>query len=61
MGTLKRNTNNKIIGGVCSGLADFLGIDAVLVRLAFVLAFLFWGAGPIIYIILWLLMPGEKS
>lgn len=55
-----RNTENAVIGGVCSGIGDYFNLDATLVRLAFVLAFLFFGFGPLIYIILWILMP-EKN
>jgi phage shock protein PspC (stress-responsive transcriptional regulator) len=57
MMALKRNLQNKVIGGVCSGLADHFGIDPVVMRLIFVLGFIFWGVGPIIYLIMWLLMP----
>ena len=51
---LSRNENDKIIGGVCSGVAHYLKIDPVFARLIFVLLFslLFW-----IYIILWIVLP----
>lgn len=55
----KRNANDKIIAGVCSGLAPQFGIDAAMMRLVFILAFLGFGIGPLIYIILWVLMQGE--
>ena len=48
---LRRNSENRVFAGVCSGLADHLGLDAIAVRLAFVAAFLFFGSGPLIYII----------
>ena len=54
---LRRNVFNKVIGGVCSGLADYFGIDVVLVRAIFVASFLFAGVGGGLYLILWLLMP----
>ena len=56
---LRRDMSNNVIGGVCSGLAKYLDIDPIAVRLAFLLAFLFWGIGPLIYIIMWLLVPSE--
>ena len=56
---LRRDMSNNVIGGVCSGLAKYLDIDPIAVRLAFLLAFLFWGIGPVIYIIMWLLVPSE--
>ena len=58
---LKRNTFNKVIGGVCSGLADYFGIDVVLVRAIFAASFLFGGVGGGLYLILWILMPVDND
>lgn len=55
----RRSIHNRVVGGVCSGLADFLGIDIFVVRLLFVLLVIFWGSGVGIYIILWIAMPKE--
>lgn len=41
---LVRNTNDEMIGGVCSGIAHYLNIDPVIVRLVFVLLALGWRA-----------------
>ena len=57
---LERNPMNKVIGGVCSGLADYFGLDVALVRIAFVIAFLFASFGFWLYIILWIVLP-ERS
>ena len=54
---LSRNTMNKVIGGVCSGLAEFFGLDVGLVRIAFVIAFMFASFGFWLYIILWIVLP----
>lgn len=56
---LFRNTSNKMIGGVASGLADYFEIDVTLVRVFFVLAVLIPVTFPVIllYIILWIVMP----
>jgi len=54
---MKRDVNNSMIAGVCSGMANHFSLDPIVVRLAFVAAFLFLGAGPIIYLIAWVLMP----
>lgn len=54
---LVRTSDNKVLAGVCGGLGQYFGIDATLVRIAFLVAFLFFGFGPLIYIILWLVMP----
>lgn len=55
---LYRNEHNKMIGGVCSGLGDYLGIDPTIVRLIFlVLFFAGHGSGFIMYIILLIVLP----
>ncbi|MCU0440879.1 MAG: PspC domain-containing protein [Bacteroidia bacterium] len=58
---LFRNTEQQTIGGVCSGAADYLGIDAIWIRLAFVAAFLFFGTGFLAYLILWIAIPAAKT
>ena len=55
--TLHRNVNNRVIAGVCSGLADYFAIDPILVRLAFVVVAFAGGASVLAYIILWIVMP----
>ena len=54
---LSRNPMNRVIGGVCSGLAEYFGLDTALVRIAFVIAFMFASFGFWIYIILWAILP----
>lgn len=54
---LYRDTSNQVIGGVCSGLGNYLNIDPVVVRIIFVLLALFGGGGIIIYILLWIFVP----
>lgn len=59
---LVRNPMNRVIGGVCSGLAEFFGLDVALVRIAFVIAFLFASFGFWLYIILWIVLPeGQRT
>src|SRR5438309_11756569 len=53
---LTRRTNGKIVAGVAGGLADYLEIDAVLVRIVFVVL-LFTGAGFLMYLVAWWLVP----
>jgi phage shock protein PspC (stress-responsive transcriptional regulator) len=55
--TLTRSSSNKVLGGVCAGLANYFNLDPTLVRVIFLVAFLGFGAGPLVYLILWLLMP----
>ena len=54
---LQRDTQHKVIGGVCSGLANYFDIDASLVRLLFAIAFFVFSSGFWIYLLLWLVMP----
>jgi len=58
---LYRNTDDSIIGGVASGLAQYFDIDPVIVRVLFVVAFFFSGFGLLVYIILWLIVPAAKT
>ncbi|NWF90018.1 MAG: PspC domain-containing protein [Ignavibacteriaceae bacterium] len=55
--TLHRSIKNKVIGGVAGGLAEYFDIDPVLVRVLFVVSFLFHGAGLLAYIVLWIAVP----
>ncbi len=56
-GRLYRNADDKLIGGVASGLANYLGIDPVIARILFVVFFaaLFW-----VYVILWIIVPSKS-
>jgi phage shock protein PspC (stress-responsive transcriptional regulator) len=53
---LYRDENNKILGGVCSGIAAYFGIDPVIVRILFLVS----GIGILAYIILWMFVPGSN-
>ncbi len=57
---LHRIVEDRMVAGVCTGLADFLGADVTAMRLAFVVLTLMGGVGVIIYIAAWLIIP-EKS
>ena len=58
---LVRSTTDKMIAGVCGGLAAYFGIDTVIVRILFVLFGLAGGPGVLLYIILWVVMPEDTS
>ncbi len=59
---LYRDPDDKIISGVCSGLASYLGIqDAVWVRVGFVLLSTLGGASVLIYAVLWAIVPEAKT
>jgi len=57
---LYRSHDNRVIGGVCTGLGDYFGVDPVLIRLVFVALALVNGMGVLAYLILWLIVP-EKG
>jgi phage shock protein C len=57
---LVRSESDKMIAGVCAGLARYFGIDAAIVRLVFVLAVLS-GVSPLVYVLLWIVMPSENK
>ena len=59
--TLIRPTGDRMLAGVASGLADYAGIDAIVVRIAFVALTLLGGAGIPVYLACWLLMPAEDT
>lgn len=51
-------SNDRVIAGVCSGIAEYLDFDVVLVRLAYAFLTLFTCfSGVIFYIVLWIVMP----
>lgn len=55
-----RSRSDRMLGGVCGGIADYFNVDVVLVRLLWVLAFLAEGIGLIVYIIAWVIIPEES-
>lgn len=56
---LYRSRSDKVIGGVCGGLAESLGIDPTVVRLILVFFFLFGGVGLLVYVVMWIVIPLE--
>jgi phage shock protein PspC (stress-responsive transcriptional regulator) len=56
---LYRSQDERMIAGVCGGLGEFLGIDPTIIRLIFVVATIWGGAGAIVYLIMLLVVPDE--
>ena len=58
-GPLRRSTHNRMIAGVCAGLAEHFGLDPTLLRVVYVLVSLLSAAFPglLVYIVLWLVIP----
>jgi phage shock protein PspC (stress-responsive transcriptional regulator) len=56
---LYRIREGRVVAGVCAGLAAYFGIDPTLVRLAFALLTIFGGAGVLVYLVAWIVIPEE--
>ena len=57
---LQRDLQNKVLGGVCSGLGNYFDMDPTFWRILFFVLFLFGCSGLLIYVILWIAMPSAK-
>jgi phage shock protein PspC (stress-responsive transcriptional regulator) len=57
---LRRSRSDKMIGGVCGGLAEYFNVDAALVRVGLVAAtVLGFGTGALLYVVCWIVMPEQ--
>jgi len=54
-------SKEKMVAGVCSGLADYLNIDPTIIRILFVVIAFAGGASLLAYLIMWIIVPEEKS
>lgn len=52
-----RDPDNRVLGGVCSGMGAYWNIDPIIIRILFVIAFFWGGGGLLVYIILWIVIP----
>jgi phage shock protein PspC (stress-responsive transcriptional regulator) len=57
---LKRSLTDKMLAGVCGGLAKYFELDPTLIRLAFVFAVILGGTGILAYLIMWVIVPKEN-
>jgi len=58
---LFRDPENRMVGGVCSGIGSYFDMDPLWLRLAFLLAVIFAGTGKLLYLILWIVLPPARS
>jgi phage shock protein PspC (stress-responsive transcriptional regulator) len=59
---LRRSRSDKMLAGVCGGLAKMIGVDAAILRIILVAATLLgFGTGAILYVAAWILMPEEDA
>lgn len=54
---LYRNSESKMIGGVCSGLGEYFNVDVTIFRILFVLMLFLWGGSLVLYLLLWIITP----
>jgi phage shock protein C len=54
-----RSRTDRILGGVCGGLAQYFNADPTLIRVVFVLLTVLGGAGPLLYLAMWIIVPKE--
>jgi phage shock protein PspC (stress-responsive transcriptional regulator) len=58
--TLRRSRSDRMVAGVCGGIAKMFGVDAALVRIGLVAATLLgFGTGAVLYLICWIIVPEE--
>ncbi|WP_221651170.1 MULTISPECIES: PspC domain-containing protein [Bacteroides] len=59
---LTRSRSDRMLAGVCGGLAQFFGLDTSLVRIAYAILTIFTAfAGVPVYILMWIIIPEEKN
>ena len=58
---LRRSRSDRVIAGVCGGLGRYLGVDPVMLRIAFVLLVVTAGFGILLYLIAWIAIPEEAE
>ncbi len=56
---LLRSVSDRKLAGVCGGLANYFDVDATVIRLIWILFTVFGGAGILVYLIMWLIVPEE--
>lgn len=61
MKKLRRSIYGRWIGGVCTGVADYFGIDPTVIRLIWAILIIFGGTGLMAYIICWIGIPKEME
>lgn len=58
---LYRSTDDRWLGGVCGGIAQYFNIDAILIRILFIILGLIGLGGVLLYVILWIIIPEQPS
>jgi len=56
-----RDTDSRVVGGVCSGLGEYLNVDPVIFRILFIVFTLTYGVGILLYVLLWIAVPEART
>ncbi|AEM78923.1 MULTISPECIES: PspC domain-containing protein [Thermoanaerobacter] len=56
---LYRSRTQRMIGGVCGGIAEYFNVDPTIIRLIWAFLIIFWGTGLLAYLIAWIIIPEE--
>jgi phage shock protein C len=56
---LYRSKTDRVLAGVCGGLAEYFHLDATLIRVLFVLLAVLGGAGLVLYVAMWIIVPNQ--
>jgi phage shock protein C len=54
---LYRSRNQRMLAGVCGGLAEYFNVDVTLIRVLFLVLAVFGGSGLVIYLVMWIIVP----
>jgi phage shock protein C len=54
---LYRSQSQRMLAGVCGGLAEYFNVDATLIRVLFLVLGVFGGTGLVIYVVMWFIVP----
>ena len=58
---LYRSRTQRMVAGVCGGLAEYFNIDTTVIRVLFLVLTLFGGSGLVIYVVMWILVPDASK
>lgn len=59
--TLYRSKKSRIVAGICGGMGEYFDVDPIWFRILALVLIFGWGAGIILYLVLWLIIPEEPS
>ena len=58
---LYRSRNQRMVAGVCGGLAEYFNVDATMIRVLFLVLTVVGGSGLVIYLVMWIIVPDVRK